>query len=62
VQIVAGWILLILGGALYIAQVISSVNFKLAQRLGIQEKPDAADPLLQRSEKYTAYWVLVTLG
>jgi hypothetical protein len=62
VQVVVGWSLLILGGALYLAQVISSVNFKLAQRLGIQEKPDVADPLLQRSERYTAYWDLVTLG
>jgi len=50
-----------MGGALYLAQVISSVNFKLAQRLGIQEKPEVTDPLLQRSEQYTAYWDLVTL-
>jgi hypothetical protein len=62
VQVIIGWILLIFGGALYLAQVISSVNFKLAQRLGIQEKPEVTDPLLQRSERYTAYWDLVTLG
>jgi hypothetical protein len=51
-----------MGGALYLAQVISSVNFQLAQRLGIQEKAEVTDPLLQRSERYTAYWDLVTLG
>jgi hypothetical protein len=62
VQVIIGWSLLIFGGALYLAQVISSVNFKLAQRLGIQEKPEVTDPLLQRSERYTAYWDLVTLG
>lgn len=61
-QIVIGWILLFLGGALYLAQIISSVNFPLAQRLGIQEQPDKADPLLQRAERYVAYWDLVTLG
>lgn len=60
-QEVIGWGLLISGGALYLAQVISSVNFQLAQRLGIQEKPEFTDPLLQRSERYTAYWDLVTL-
>jgi hypothetical protein len=62
VQVIIGWSLLIFGGALYLVQVISSVNFKLAQRLGIQEKPEVTDPLLQRSERYTAYWDLVTLG
>ena len=61
-QIIIGWGVLIIGGALYLAQVISSINFKLAQRLGIQEKPEVADPLLQRSERYTAYWDLVVLG
>ena len=60
-QVAIGWVLILAGGALYLAQVISSVNFDLAQRLGIQEKPDATAPLLQRSERYTAYWDLVTL-
>jgi hypothetical protein len=62
VQEVIGWALLIFGGALYLAQVISSINFKLAQRLGIQEKPEFTDKILQRSERYIAYWDLVTLG
>jgi len=61
-QVVIGWILLIFGGALYLAQVISSVNFQLAQRLGIQEKAELTDALLQRAERYAAYWDLVTLG
>ena len=61
-QVAIGWVLLILGGALYLAQVISSVNFELAQRLGIQENPEDTDPILQRSERYAAYWDLVTLG
>jgi len=60
-QIVIGWILILFGGGLYLAQLISSINFSLAQRLGIQEKPETADILFQRSERYTAYWDLVTL-
>ena len=57
-----GWLLIIFPGILYVGQIISSVNFPLAQKLGLQEDPDEADPLLQRAEKYTAYWDLVTLG
>ncbi len=60
-QIILGWILIIFGGGLYLVQVISSINFPLAQRLGIQEKPETSDALLQRSERYTAYWDLLTL-
>ena len=61
-QFILGWGLLVLGGALYLAQVISSVNFRLAQRMGLQEKPEVTASLLQRSERYTAYWDLVSLG
>ena len=60
-QVVIGWVLIIIGGALYLAQIISSVNFPLAQRLGIQEKPDTSDAILQRAERYTAYWDILTL-
>lgn len=62
VQITIGWVLVLFGGALYIAQMISSYDFSLAQRLGIQEKAENADPLFQRSERYIAYWDLLTLG
>lgn len=61
-QLLLGWIALLLGGLLFVAQLVSSLNFELAQRLGFQENPEFADPLLQRSEQYTAYWDLVTLG
>lgn len=60
-QIALGWLLIVFGGGLYIAQIISSINFPLAQRLGIQEKAETSDPLLQRAERYTAYWDLITL-
>ncbi len=61
-QEIIGWLLIIFGGVLYLAQVISSINFPLAQRLGIQEKAHTADKIFQRAERYTAYWDLFTLG
>jgi len=60
-QIIIGWISIIFGGALYLAQVVSSINFPLAQRLGIQENAETSDILLIRAERYTAYWDLLTL-
>lgn len=60
-QLFLGWLLIIFPGILYIGQIISSLNFQLAQKLGLQEKPEAADAILQRAERYTAYWDLVTL-
>ncbi|NKB33662.1 MAG: hypothetical protein GKR91_11245 [Pseudomonadales bacterium] len=61
-QLLIGWLILILGGFLYLGQVISTTNFSLAQRLGLQESPDHSDPILQRAERYVAYWDLVVLG
>lgn len=60
-QLIPGWIILIFPGILLMGQIISSISFPLAQRLGLQENPDEADPLLQRAERYTAYWDLLTL-
>ena len=60
-QTTIGWILILFPGMLFIVQLISSINFSLAQKLGLQEKPQTADPLLIRAERYTAYWDLVTL-
>ena len=61
-QQLIGWILVIFPGILFFGQCISSVNFSLAQKLGLQENPEESDPLLQRAERYTAYWDLVTLA
>ena len=61
-QIAIGWGILLFGGLLYFSQVISSVNFGLAQKLGIQEAPEETDSILQTAERFTAYWDLVTLG
>ena len=61
-QIAIGWASLILGGLLYIAQIISSIDFKLAQKLGIQEDPKETDSIVRTSERYIAFWDLLTLG
>ena len=61
-QLFLGWLLIIFPGILYAVQFISSVNFSLAQKLGLQEDPAESDLLLQRAERYTAYWDMVTLG
>ncbi len=60
-QLILGWILIIFPGMLFLAQVISSINFSFAQKLGLQEDPNESDPLLQRAEQYAAYLDLITL-
>ena len=60
-QLILGWIILIFPGILLLGQIISSINFPLAQKFGLQENPDETDSLLQRAEQYTAYWDLFTL-
>jgi len=46
---------------IYAGQVISVVNFRLAQRLGLQEKQDNVDPLSSRLELSAARWDLLWL-
>lgn len=60
-QLILGCVLLIFPGLLFLGQLISTLNFSLAQRLCLQEKSESADSLLLRAERYTAYWDLVTL-
>ena len=43
---------------LYIGQIISVVNFGLAQKLGLQESPDNADPVFSHLELWAARWDL----
>jgi len=57
-----GWGLILFPGILFFGQIISSVNFGLAQKLGIQENPNETDTLPQRAEKYAAYWDVIVLG
>lgn len=56
-----GWIFLVIPGLLVAGQLVSVINFPLAQRLGLQEKAGTSDPLKLRAELYTARWDLPTL-
>ena len=56
-----GWILIIFPGILFAGQLISSISFPLAQKIGFQEDPENTDLLLQTAEKYVAYWDLITI-
>lgn len=44
---------------LYMGQVITVVNLGWAQRLGLQENPATADPILSGLEVWTARWDLL---
>lgn len=54
-------ILCLVGGLLYVGQLISVANFGLAQCLGLQESPEHADPLFSDLELWTARWDLLWL-
>ena len=59
-RIIVG-ILCLVGWLLYVGQLISVANFGLAQRLGLQESPGHADPLLSQLELWTARRDLLSL-
>jgi len=54
-------ILCLIAGLLYLGQLISIVNFSLAQRLGLQESPDRADPISSHVELWAARWDVLWL-
>ncbi len=60
-QYIIGIAWITIGTLLYLGQCISTVNFPLAQRLGLQERPETADPLSSRLELMTARWDTVLL-
>ena len=55
-QIILGLLWLVVGGFLFAGQVISTVNFPLAQRLGLQEKAENVNPLIGELERKAATW------
>jgi hypothetical protein len=56
--IAMGIVALLFGLLVFVGQFISTVNFPLAQRLGLQEKDDSTEPLHRRLELNTARWDL----
>lgn len=64
-RIILGIICLLFGGIGWLGQLISGINFPLAQRLGLQEKSEGADSLYLQAELKAARWdsfVLWTLA
>ena len=47
---------MLFGGIGWVGQLISGINYPLAQRLGLQEKSEGTDPLFQRAETNAARW------
>ena len=60
-RIVLGIICVLLGGIGWSGQVLSGINYPLAQRLGLQEKSEGTDPLFRRAETNTARWDIFVL-
>ena len=55
-RIVLGIICILFGGLCWGGQVLSSINYPLAQKLGLQEKSEGTDPLFRRAEINAAKW------
>ena len=60
-QTIIGWAWATVGTFLYVGQLISTFDFPLAQRLGLQEKAENADPLSSRLELMAARWDVALL-
>ena len=58
---VTGIVVLAFGGLLYAGQLLSTVDFALAQKLGLQEKAENADALFSHLELNAARWDLFVL-
>ncbi|MBU0514524.1 MAG: hypothetical protein KJ621_07095 [Proteobacteria bacterium] len=55
-RITLGIVCLAFGTFGWLGQMVSAVNFPLAQKLGLQEKGDHTDEIFQRAEQNTARW------
>lgn len=60
-RIAFGIVALMIGSAGFIGQLVSAVDFRLAQRLGLQEGNQETDQLYRRLEQSTARWDLLVL-
>lgn len=60
-RIALGIVALVFGSANVAAQLISTVDFRLAQRLGLQERREETEPLYSHLELNTARWDLAVL-
>ncbi len=51
-----GIVCILFGAFGWLGQIISGINYELAQKLGLQEKSDGTDPLFRLAERDTARW------
>lgn len=51
-----GIVCVLFGGIGWLGQLISGVNYPLAQRLGLQERSEGTDPLFRQAETNAARW------
>ena len=58
-RIALGTLVILVGSISLIGQLLSTIDFELAQRLGLQEKDETTEPLFRRLEQYTARWDIV---
>ncbi|MBU1694478.1 MAG: hypothetical protein KJ726_09995 [Verrucomicrobia bacterium] len=58
---VLGIVCILFGALGWAGQVISGLNYELAQKLGLQEKSEGTDPLFRLAERNTARWDIVVL-
>jgi hypothetical protein len=56
-----GIVWVVLGTIIVIGRLTSTIDFSLAQQLGLQERDDRTDPLFRQLELNTARWGLVVL-
>ena len=55
-RIILGIICVLFGGLSWGGQLLSAINYPLAQRFGLQEKSEDTDPLFRRAEINAARW------
>ena len=60
-RIALGIICVLFGGIGWIGQLISGINYPLAQKLGLQEKSEGTDDLFRQAESNTARWDVLVL-
>jgi hypothetical protein len=60
-RIAVGLVCVVFGGAGLVGQLVSAIDFRLAQRWGLQEKDDETDPLYRGLELSTARWDLLVI-
>lgn len=60
-RIALGILSVLFGSVIWFGQIISSINYEFATKVGLQEPMSETDPLFQRAELNTARWDCVAM-